>query len=87
MDRDTSHPLTPEEAKARLRAAAQQLSLTTWMSRHTWRALALALAGGFVVGRLRVPVITGTLLMQRIAPLLLTVLLRRRKETKNRHRP
>ena len=86
MDRDTSHPLTPEEAKTRLRAAAQQVSLTNWMSRRTWRVLALALAGGFVVGRLRVPVITGSLL-QRIAPVLLTVLLRRRKESKDRHRP
>ena len=87
MDRDTSLPLTPEEAKARLRAAAQQISLTHWMSRRTWRILALALAGGFVVGRLRVPVITSTLLLQRIVPALLAVLLRRRKESKNHHHP
>ena len=86
MDRDTTPPLTPAEAKARLRAAAQQVSLTNWMSRRTWRVLALALAGGFVVGRLRVPAITGTLL-QRIAPVLLSVLLWRHKESKNRHRP
>ena len=75
MDRDTSQPLTPEEAKAKLRTAAQQVSLTNWMSRRTWRVLALALAGGFVVGRLRIPVIATTLLVQQIAP----VLLRRRK--------
>ena len=85
MDRDTPHPLTPEEAKARLRAAALQVSLTNWMGRRTWRVLGLALAGGFIVGRLRITATTGTLLMRRITPMLLTVLLQKRKDGKNRH--
>lgn len=79
MDRDTSHPLSPAEAKARLRAAAQGLSLGDWMGRHTWSVLAAAAAGGFVVGRLRLSGVSGTMFMQRIAPLLLVVLLRRKR--------
>lgn len=79
MDRDTPHPLSTEEAKARLRAAAPGLSLGRWIGQRTWRVLTVSLAGGFIVGRLRFPAVTGALLMQRVAPLLLTVLIRRRK--------
>ena len=64
MDRDSSQPLSPEEAKARLRAAAQGLSLSKWMGRRTWRVLAVALAGGFIVGRVRVSALTQTMVMQ-----------------------
>ena len=79
MDRDSSQPLSTQEAKARLRAAAQELSLSHWLGRRTWTVLAVALAGGFVVGRLRIPIITRALLLQRVAPLLLTVMLGRNK--------
>lgn len=79
MDRDSSQPLSPEEAKARLRAAAQGLSLSKWMGRRTWRVLAVALAGGFIVGRVRVSALTQTMVMQRLAPILLTVLLRNKR--------
>lgn len=79
MDRDTHRPLSSEEAKARLRAAAQGVSLHDWMGRRTWRVLAAALAGGFVVGRLRITAMSGTVFLQRIAPLLLAIWLRRKK--------
>lgn len=79
MDRDTPHQISTEEAKARLRAAAQELSLGRWIGRRSWRVLAVSVAGGFIVGRLRLPAMTGALLMQRMAPLLLTVLLSRRR--------
>jgi hypothetical protein len=79
MDRDSSQPISTEEAKARLRAAAQELSLSHWLGRRTWTVLAVALAGGFVVGRLRISVLSRALLMQRVAPLLLAVMLRRNK--------
>ena len=82
MDRNTPHSLTPDEAKAQLRTAAQQVSLTSLMSHRAWRILAVALAGGFVVGRLRIP-LTTALLMQRIAPALLTVLLWRKNKKTN----
>jgi hypothetical protein len=78
MDRDPSNPLSPEEAKARLRAAARELSVDRWIGRRTWSVLAIALAGGFIVGRTRVPAITGTLLMERVVPLLLAVWLRKK---------
>lgn len=82
MDSDTTHPLSPEEAKACLRAAAQQITLVDWMSQHTWRVLALSLAGGIIVGRLRVPIFAGSMMMQRLVPILLTVFLRNRKRAK-----
>ena len=79
MDRDSSQPLSTQEAKARLRAAAQELSLSHWLGRRTWTVLALALAGGFVVGRLHISVLSRALLLQRVTPLLLAVMLRRNK--------
>jgi hypothetical protein len=82
MDRDTPRPLSPEEAKARLRAAARELTLSHLIGGHPWRVLAVALAGGFVVGRLRIPAMTGTFLMQRIVPLMFTVWLRGGKSNK-----
>lgn len=79
MDRDTSRPLNPAEAKARLRAAAENISLSHWVGRYSWRVLAVALAGGFVFGRMRISTLTQTMMIQRIAPLLLTAWLQRRK--------
>jgi len=79
MDSDSSQPLSTQEAKARLRAAAQELSLSHWLARRTWTVLAVALAGGFVMGRLRISVLSRSMLMQRVAPLLLAVMLRRNK--------
>jgi hypothetical protein len=79
MDRDSSQPLSTQEAKARLRAAAQELSLSHWLSQRTWTVLAVALTGGFIVGRLRISVLSRALLLQRVAPLLLAVMLRRNK--------
>ena len=62
MDSDAPQPLSTEEAKARLRAAAQGLSLSAWMGRRTWRVLAVSLAGGFIVGRVRISDLTRTLM-------------------------
>ena len=72
MDRDTSEPLTPEQAKARLRAAAQQASPSAWVRRHPLHALSAALLGGFIAGRLRPPSAGDLLLAQKLVmPLLL----------------
>ena len=79
MDRDPPNPLSPEEAKAKLREAARELSASHWIGRRTWSVLGVALAGGFVAGRLRVSAVTGALLMERIVPLLLTVWLSRKR--------
>lgn len=78
MDRETSHSLTPAEAKDRLRAAAQQLSLASWIVERRWTILAMALAGGFVVGRLGLPIAARAMLLRQVAPLLLTTLCQRR---------
>jgi hypothetical protein len=79
MDRDTSHSLTPEEAKARLRAAAQQLSLTDWISERRWSVLAAALASGFIAGRTRAPIMAHAMLVRQVVPMLLLALFQKRK--------
>lgn len=79
MDRNTSRSLTPEEAKARLRAAAQGTSPKVWISQHKWGILAVALAGGFLAGRTRVPIMARAILMQQLTPLLLTALSQKRR--------
>ncbi|MEW5756786.1 MAG: hypothetical protein AB1810_10825 [Pseudomonadota bacterium] len=78
MDRNASRPLTPAEAKARLRAVAQEAGLTNWIGRHKWPILAAAMATGFLAGRRPVPVAIGMQLMRRLTPILLTMLLRKR---------
>ncbi|WKE65312.1 hypothetical protein PVT67_16855 [Gallaecimonas kandeliae] len=65
------HPLTPDEAKARLRQAADQASLGLWVGRHPWPVMAAALVGGFVVGRIGVTALARTPLARRFAPVLL----------------
>ena len=82
MDSDSSHPLSTEEAKAKLRAASQELSLNHLIGRSTWSVLAVSMIGGFVVGRMRIPAMTGNLLMQRIAPLMIAVWLQKYKVNK-----
>lgn len=78
MDRDTPRALTPEEAKARLRAAAQSASPRVWISQHKWGILAVALAGGFLAGRTRVPIMARAIMMQQLTPLLLSALSQKR---------
>ncbi len=68
-------PPTTEEAKARLRAAAQNITLGTWVSKNRWSLLAVVVAGGFVASRLRLPTLLGSVLIQRAAPLLLSTVL------------
>jgi hypothetical protein len=71
MDSDTPGPLTTEQAKARLRAAAERASPSAWMQRHPLHALGVALAGGFIAGRLQTPYAGGLLLAQKLVyPLL-----------------
>jgi hypothetical protein len=71
MGGDTFRPLSTEEAKARLRAAAQEASPTAWVRRHPLPALSVALLGGFLAARLRAPHGDGLLLAQKlVAPLL-----------------
>lgn len=82
MDRDSTHSLSTEEAKANLRAASQELSLNHLIGRSTWSVLAVSMVGGFVAGRVRIPAMTGNLLMQRIAPLLIAVWLQKYKGNK-----
>jgi len=87
MDSDPNQPLTPsptaplttEEAKARLRAAAQDVTLGAVMGgKRSWWLLGAALLGGFVAGRGRLPQAAGSVLIQRLAPMLLRSLFRKK---------
>jgi len=70
MARDSTQPLTTEEAKARLRAAVHEASLSTWMHHNPWGFIALALGSGYLAGRL--PVVR-TSLMWGLARTMLTL--------------
>ena len=69
MAERASHPLTPEEAKARLRAAAQQATPAYWVRQRPWQTLLIALCGGFLAGRLRLSPTLAITLSQRLLPL------------------
>lgn len=81
MDGDSSKPLTPEpltteQAKARLRAAAERASPSHWFERHQWGAIGLALAGGFILSRVRLPVLAGAVASRWAFPLLMGIMSR-----------
>lgn len=79
MERDPNQPLTrpltTDEAKARLRAAAQDVTLTSLIGKTSWLLIAAAVAGGFAAARLRLPSLLGSVLIQRAAPMLLSLFL------------
>ena len=49
MDRKTAGPLTPAEAKERLRSAAREVGMTPWIRRHPLESLAAGLALGYLL--------------------------------------
>lgn len=53
MDRDKIHPLSPEEAKDRLRQAFGELGLHAWVKRRPYEALALSFATGLILASSR----------------------------------
>ena len=81
MDGGPAHPLTPDEAKARLREVARQASLRQWIGDHPLSTLTAALLGGFLAGRMGTAALARTLLVRRLGPLLLTTLLSRRRRS------
>lgn len=78
MDRDTSKPLSIEEAKARLRVAAQQASPSVWVRRHPLHAMGIALLVGLVAGRLHIQSDSSLLLALKLVPSLLLGKIRRK---------
>lgn len=86
MDRAPQGPLTTAEAKARLRAAAQNVTIGAWPTQGRWPLL-IAAAAGFVAGRLRLPTLLGSALCRRAAPMLLSMLLTRKKADQNSAAP
>lgn len=54
MDGHSIQPLTPTEAKERLRLAASRVGLHAWAKSSPWSLLVLALGGGYLAGRVPV---------------------------------
>ena len=52
MAGEPTRPLTPEQAKARLRAAAERASPAGWIHGHPWQAAGMAMLAGFTIARL-----------------------------------
>jgi hypothetical protein len=50
MARGQAKPLTPEEAKLRLRRTARNAGFSAWVRRKPLRAVALGLAAGVILG-------------------------------------
>lgn len=66
MVRDTSRTLSVEEAKARLRIAVNAATPSAWVAHYPLRAFTLALIGGYLIARLRIPAATGLMLAEKI---------------------
>jgi hypothetical protein len=86
MAGNTSQPLTTEQAKARLREVADRASPSTWLQHHPWNALGLAVAGGFVMSRMRMPMAASVLTTQWLGPLLLGAVVKRLTSTGGAHK-
>ena len=52
MDSEANRPLTPDEAKERLRQAAGEVGVAPWVRRHPVTAVASAISIGYLVGSL-----------------------------------
>ena len=50
MERQTTQPLNPEEAKARLRVAASRDDMASWVWRSPQKGVLLAFLFGFAAG-------------------------------------
>lgn len=46
----TTDPMSPAQAKQRLRAAARHVGMTTWMRHHPYEGLALGFLAGLLFG-------------------------------------
>jgi hypothetical protein len=66
MAGDAVRPLSTEEAKTRLRAAAQQASPSAWVRRHPLSGLTIALLCGFLAAHLRTAQAGGSLLAHKL---------------------
>ncbi len=84
MDSTSQKPLTTAEAKARLRVAAQNVAIGAWMDKGGWPLLGGAAVAGFVVARLRLLDLAGLAMARRAIPILLNMLLTRKRSDQKR---
>jgi hypothetical protein len=72
MDRvPSSQPLSVEEAKTRLREAAERASPTGYVRQHPVETVGLALVAGLLAGRTRLPSTTAVMLAEQLLPLII----------------
>jgi hypothetical protein len=74
MDRvSPSQPLSTEEAKARLRVAAERASPSAYVQQHPLQTVSLALLVGLLAGRTRLPNTTALMLAEQLLPLVMSM--------------
>jgi len=78
MGRHHPEPLSIEQAKDRLRLAAQQASPSAWVRRHPVDAVGIALLAGFITARLGDRAAGSLLPVGKLLPPLLLGMLRQR---------
>ncbi len=79
MDSTSQKPLTTAEAKVRLRVAAQNITVGALINKGGWPLLGVAAVAGFIVARLRLSGMAGSATVRRTIPILLDMLLTRKK--------
>lgn len=68
MDRVPSQPLSTEEAKARLREAAERASPAGYVQQHPIETVGLALVVGLLAGRTRLSKTMTLMLAEQLLP-------------------
>ncbi|MDX2457621.1 MAG: hypothetical protein QNL87_08950 [Gammaproteobacteria bacterium] len=51
MDRNSTRPLTPDAAKARLRSVAESMGPVTWIKEKPRESISMALIAGLLAGK------------------------------------
>ncbi len=83
----TPRPLSPAEAKAQLRTAAERASPAYWVQQRPWQLLLIALCSGFLAGRLRISPALAMTLSRRLLPVFAGQLLKRRCAPQGTRKP
>ena len=79
-----SHPLSPEEAKLKLRAVAERTSPIYWVQKRPAQMLLMAMCCGFLVGRMRLSPTFAMTVTQRLLPVFVGHLIKKKRACHSR---
>ena len=75
MDDSAPHPLTPAQAKQRLREAATRAGLPYWVRQSPWQALLASMAIGYLTGQARITPAITIAVARRLVPAFISQIL------------